>query len=79
MREEKEDVFAATAEYHYDIGYYEGVRNILQIIVKNLSNPNLNEEKKVKLLLKEVGKELDHAKEEMKYSEKRHFGYNALY
>jgi hypothetical protein len=67
------------AEYHYDIGYYEGIRNILQIIIKNLSIADLSEEKKVKLLLKDVEKELDHAKEEMKYTEKRHFGYNALY
>jgi len=58
-------------EYHYDIGYYEGVRNILQIIHHNLLIKELSEIERVELLLKEVGDELDDARKSHKDSENR--------
>ena len=66
-------------EYHYDIGYYEGVRNTLQIIHKNLLMKELSEKERVELLLKEVGDELDDAIIEQKKSEKRLFDEEELY
>ena len=66
-------------EYHYDLGYFEGARNILQIIHHNLLMIELPEQERIDLLLKEVGDELDDARKEMLASEKLFFGYNALY
>jgi hypothetical protein len=61
-------------EYHYDIGYYEGIRNILQIINKSLGSPSiLNESERIEFLLKCVGEELDEAKKSHKDSENRLF------
>jgi len=57
-------------DYGYDIGYYEGVRNTLQIIHRTLMMKELSEEERVELLLKEVGDELDDAIIEQKESEK---------
>jgi hypothetical protein len=57
-------------EYHYDIGYYEGVRNILQIINKSLGNSSLKESERIDVLLKLVGEELDDAKRAHKESER---------
>ena len=59
------------AEYHYDIGYYEGVRNILLIINKSLGDPLIEESKRVEFLLEWVGEELDKAKKSHKDSENR--------
>jgi len=58
-------------EYHYDIGYYEGVRNILQIINKSLGSPSIKESERIEILLKLVGEELDDAKKSHKDSENR--------
>jgi hypothetical protein len=58
-------------EYHYDIGYYEGVRNILLIINKSLGDPLIEESKRVEFLLEWVGEELDKAKKSHKDSENR--------
>ena len=55
--------------YHYDIGYYEGVRNILQIIHQNLSNRDISEQERIDLLLKYVVRELDDAIECQRKSE----------
>ena len=41
-------------EYHYDIGYYEGVRNILHIINKSLGSPSIKESDRIDILLKLV-------------------------
>jgi len=67
------------SEYHYDIGYYEGVRNTLQIIHKSLIIPSKNEEERVQLLLKMVGEELDNAIKEQKRSENRLFDEEQRY
>jgi len=56
--------------YYYDLGYHEGVRNILQIIHKNLLMKELPEIERVELLLKEVGDELDDARKLHLRSEK---------
>jgi hypothetical protein len=66
-------------EYHYDIGYYEGVRNTLQIIHKSLIIASKNEEERVQLLLKMVGEELDNAIKEQKSSENRLFDEEKRY
>jgi len=66
-------------EYHYDIGYYEGVRNTLQIIHKSLMIPTKTQEERVEILLKMVGEELDNAIKEQKYSEKRLFDEEESY
>jgi hypothetical protein len=58
-------------EYHYDIGYYEGIRNILQIINGSLGNPSIKESERIEMLLKLVGEELDDAKKSHKDSENR--------
>jgi hypothetical protein len=58
-------------EYHYDIGYYEGVRNILQIINRSLGNSSIKESERIDVLLKLVGEELDDAKKSHKNSENR--------
>jgi hypothetical protein len=60
-------------EYHYDIGYYEGIRNVLQIIHHNLLMRELSEQERVDLLLKEVGNELDDAIQCQRKSEHRFF------
>jgi predicted ATPase len=57
-------------EYHYDIGYYEGVRNILQIINQTLGVPTKTEVERIEMLLKLVGEELDDAKKSHKESER---------
>jgi len=61
------------SEYHYDIGYYEGVRNTLQLIHKSLMTPTKTQEERVNILLKMVGDELDDAIASQKASEKRLF------
>lgn len=66
----KDATYDIIENYGYDIGYYEGIRNVLQMIVKNLQATNASEEEKVKLLLEEVGKELDKAIRLQKNSEK---------
>jgi hypothetical protein len=66
----KDATYDIIENYGYDIGYYEGIRNVLQMIVKNLQATNASEEEKVKLLLEEVGKELDEAIRLQKNSEK---------
>ncbi len=58
-------------EYHYDIGYYEGVRNILHIINMSLGIPTKTEVERIDMLLKLVGEELDDAKKSHKDSENR--------
>ena len=59
--------------YHYDIGYYEGVRNILQMIHQNLSNRDISEQERIDLLLKDVVRELDDAIECQRKSEHQFF------
>jgi hypothetical protein len=62
--------------YNYDLGYYEGVRNILQMIIKNLQVPTKTEVDRIDLLLKEVREEVDDAIACQKRSEKIFFdGY----
>ncbi len=75
-----EELEEAYGNYNYDLGYYEGCRNILQMIHKNIMltklDKNLSERERVELLLKEVGDELDDAIESQKNSEKIFFdGY----
>lgn len=64
-------------EYHYDIGYYEGIRNILQIINRSLGSPSIKESERIEFLLKWVGEELDDAKKSHKDSENRLFNYRS--
>ena len=60
-------------EYHYDIGYYEGIRNILQIINKTLGDPSMPEVARIDTCLEYVMIELDEAKKSHKHSENRLF------
>ena len=55
--------------YFYDLAYYEGIRNTLMIINKNLTWPD-SEEDRINRLLKEIRKELDDAHRMHKESEK---------
>jgi len=56
--------------YKYDIGYYEGVRNTLQIIHQTLRTPTKTETDRISLLLFEIRKELDDAQKMHKESKK---------
>jgi len=60
-------------DYGYHLGYYEGIRNTLQIIQKSLMTPCKTQEERVQFLLKWVGEELDDAIVEQKKSEDRLF------
>jgi len=51
-----------TSEYHYDLGYFEGVRGALIIIQQNLSIKNLSEQEKVERMLKDLSEEILNAK-----------------
>lgn len=63
-------------EYNYDIGYYEGIRNILQIINQTLGDPRVPQLERIDLCLKYVMLELNKAKEQIEYSENKLFGYS---
>jgi len=63
-------------EYHYDIGYYEGIRNILQIINQTLGDRRVPQLNRIDLCLKLVGKELEDAKKQHKFSEDKLLGYS---
>ena len=70
------------AEYHYDIGYYEGVRNTLHIFLKGFTHINHStdtSEAKVDFVLEEIRKELDDAIASQKSSEKRFFDTKEQY
>jgi len=58
----------AMQNYNYDLGYYEGVRNILQMVIKNLQGKE-PERKKVQNLLYEINIELEDAIKMQKMSE----------
>jgi len=58
----------AMQNYNYDLGYYEGVRNILQMVIKNLRGKE-PERKKVQNLLYEINIELEDAIKMQKMSE----------
>ena len=64
-------------EYNYDIGYYEGIRNILVIINQTLGDPSMPEIERIDMLLKYVMIELNKAKEQHLFSENRLFGYSS--
>jgi hypothetical protein len=61
-------------DFHYDIGYYEGIRNILQIINTSLGTPSIKESERIDFLLKWVTKELKDAKEQHEFSQDKLFG-----
>jgi hypothetical protein len=54
--------------YFYDLAYYEGIRNTLMIINKNLMVPGSKKEN-INQLLKEIREELDDAHRMHKESE----------
>lgn len=59
--------------YFYDLAYFEGVRNTLQIFHKGFTHINHSldtPDDKVAFVLKEIRKELDDAREMHKESEK---------
>jgi len=58
----------AMQNYNYDLGYYEGVRNILQMVIKNLQGKE-PERKKVQNLCYEINIELEEALKMQKMSE----------
>ena len=61
------------SNYFYDLGYFEGVRNTLQIFHKGFTHINHSKdtpEEKVEFVLKEIRKELDDARRMHKESEK---------
>jgi hypothetical protein len=76
---EHDDDEEALQNYNYDLGYYEGIRNVLHMIVKNLQATNKNEKEKVKLLLLEVNLELEDAIKSQKNSEIRFFDTKERY
>jgi len=59
--------------YRYDLGYYEGIRNSLHMIISNLQNISISEKKKIDNLLFDIKTELDCAIESQKHSEKIFF------
>jgi len=63
--------------YGYDIGYYEGVRNTLQIISRTLMLENVSEKEKVQILLDKVAKEIDDAIDCQKDSERAYIQMDA--
>ena len=66
----------AFGNYRYDLGYYEGMRNSLHMIITNLQNISITEKKKIDNLLFDIKTELDCAIESQKHSEKIFFdGY----
>lgn len=58
----------AMQNYNYDLGYYEGIRNVLQMVIKNLQGKE-PERKKVQNLLYEINIELEEAIKMQKMSE----------
>lgn len=64
-------------EYHYDLGYYEGCRNILTIINITLGNPSIPEIERIEILLELIHKELKDSQESLKTSEIRLYGYES--
>jgi len=59
--------------YKYDLGYFEGVRNTLQIFHRGftrINNSKDTEEEKIEFVLNEIGRELDNARRMHKESEK---------
>jgi hypothetical protein len=65
----KDATYEIVENYGYDIGYYDGIRNTLDIIHKALQIPTTQEER-VSILLEMVGKEIDEAIRIQKNSEK---------
>ena len=59
-------------DYGYDIGYYEGVRNTLQIISRSLMLENVSEKEKVQILLDKVAEEMDDSIDCQKDSERNY-------
>ena len=59
--------------YKYDLGYFEGVRNTLQIFHRGFTHINHSKdtsEQNVEFVLEEIRKELDDARRMHKESEK---------
>jgi hypothetical protein len=68
----------ALQNYNYDLGYYEGLRNCLQLILHHMQGKK-SEKKKIELLLFAIKEELDDAIRLQKSSEKRFFDTKEQY
>lgn len=68
----------AMQNYNYDLGYYEGLRNCLQLILQHMQSKK-SEKKKVELLLLAIREELDDAIKLQKASENIFFNGEQRY